>query len=125
MNTTQTAAFVAGFAEPLCQLASANVRAAFSNGRAGVPAVPGDAASTAGTNTDGLTVRGRGFDRSRLPLTVSESLWTVIGDAAGNGGGVPAETELAPERGKPMAEHAAATQRRYGASGKRPRKIPA
>ncbi|WP_285731465.1 hypothetical protein [Nocardiopsis sp. ATB16-24] len=42
-----------------------------------------------------------------------------------NGSGVSVEFEPALDRGEPMAAHAVATRRRYGASGECPRRIPA
>ena len=52
----------------------------------------------------------------------------MAGSRAGrpvNGSGVSVESELALDRGEPMAEHAVATRRRHGASGECPRRIPA
>lgn len=107
-SITETTGFVAGFAMPSRQLSPTAAQGTLLGGHADVFADFGNG--------------GSGFLGSRSPLMVSQVERTVLG----NGSGVPAESGLALDRGKHQTKHAAeATQRRYGASGECPRRIPA
>jgi hypothetical protein len=119
-SITETTGFVTGFAMPSRQLSPTAVQGTLLGGHAGVLAVFGEAVVAGAGN--GCANGGSGFLGSRSPLMASQVERTVLG----NGSGVPAESEPALDRGKRQTKHAAeATQRRYGASGECPRRIPA
>ncbi|WP_026122541.1 hypothetical protein [Nocardiopsis halotolerans] len=120
-SITETTGLHAGFAMPSRQLSLLTaVRGTVLGGQKDVFAVFGESivacAGNGGTTNGGSVFRG-----SRSPLMVSEGQEALTGD----GSGVPAEPELALDRGKHVAKHAEPTQRLYGASGECPRRIPA
>ncbi|PDP86833.1 hypothetical protein CQJ94_14540 [Glycomyces fuscus] len=120
-SITETTGFVTGFAMPSRQLSPTAVQGTLLGGHKDVLAVLGGAAIAGAGN--GCANGGSGFLGSRSPLTVPQVERTVLG----NGSGVPAAgSEPASDRGKRQTKHAGeATQRRYGASGECPRRIPA
>ncbi|WP_433699942.1 hypothetical protein [Nocardiopsis sp. CA-288880] len=120
-NSTQTTGFIAGFAVSSRQQSLTAVLGTAESGHAGVLAGFGEFITT-GVGHGAKDHRdGWGTSSSHGLSMVSP----VVPTGVGNGSGVPADHELALDRGKRMTEHAEATRRLYGASGECPRRIPA
>ncbi|MEE2038637.1 hypothetical protein Q8791_15535 [Nocardiopsis sp. CT-R113] len=120
-NSTQTTEFITGFAMSSRQLSLTAVSGTAESGLTGVLAGFGEFITT-GVGHDAKGGSDEyGTHRSRALSMVSP----VVPTGVGNGSGVPANPELALDRGKRTTEHAEATQRLYGASGECPRRIPA
>ncbi|MFD6953241.1 hypothetical protein A6A08_10950 [Nocardiopsis sp. TSRI0078] len=119
ISITETIGFIAGSAMPSRQLSLTAASGTALGGRVRVFAAFGECTTTGTGVGDGGTTGGFGSLGLRLPLLGSRF------EQSGHGSGVPAEAQPALDWAKPMAEHAEATQRRYGVPGECPRRIPA
>lgn len=120
-NSTQTTDVFIGFAMPSRQLSLTAAQGTAVSGHAGFLAGFGEST----TKGAGHGHPGGSGERGLLAPRVRPMASPVVPTGVGNGSGVPANPELALDRGKRTTEHAEATQRLYGASGECPRRIPA